>query len=321
MPTMPTMPTVPITAQDIVALALIPGAGRNAIHTAIRLAQRHARPLSDLFGLTTQEILALSGPGETSIAAPLAACGEAEAERAVYLLKLAGQWSIRHWTCQEPGYPVYLRSTLGNQAPPILFYQGNEALLDEQGAAIVGTRRPSLEGREWARKAAELFAEEGVTAVSGGAAGIDTEAHEAALRADGNTVVILPEGLHAHQTPRPLQRGLENGQVLLVSEFLPTAAWATPQAITRNRSIAACGRLTCVIEPGKKGGSVYTAEQTLAQGKPVFYWGGACRDGFLRNEPNAHPLGGRYGNLHRDDLIRGLTPPDPPPCQSDLFDT
>ncbi len=101
------MPSVPIAAQDIVVLALIPGAGRNAIHTAIhtaiRRAQRHARPLSGfLDSRRAQEILTLSGPGETSIAAPLAACGEAEVERAVYLLKLAEQWSIRYQTISRP---------------------------------------------------------------------------------------------------------------------------------------------------------------------------------------------------------------------------
>jgi DNA processing protein len=310
-------PAIPI--QDLVALSLVRGAGRKVIQDAIRLVKRHACPLDHFFGQTARELLARTGPEGQRVAAALAACGDAERERAEYQLKLAAQSGIRHWTCLEPSYPPFLREALGAQAPPFLFYQGNEALLLERGAAIVGTRRPSLEGRDWARKAAGLFAEEGVTVVSGGAAGIDTEAHQAALQGDGTTVVVLPEGLHIHSVARPIQGGLERGQVLLLSEFLPACGWATPQAITRNRTIAACGRLTCVIEPGKKGGSMYTAQQTLAQGKPVFYWGGACRDGFLKGEAGAQKLGGRYGDLHSDALLRALAPTAPAPSQGDLF--
>jgi len=309
----------PISIRDLVALSLVPGAGRKVIRDAIQLAERHVRPLDHFFGQATRELLALTGPEGQRVAAALAACGDAERERATVQLKLAAQSDIRHWTCLAPSYPPFLRESLGAQAPPFLFYRGNEALLLERGAAIVGTRRPSQEGREWARKAAGLFAAEGVTVVSGGAAGIDTEAHHAALQGDGTTIVVLPEGLHTHSVARPFQGGLERGQVLLLSEFLPACGWATPQAITRNRTIAACGRLTCVIEPGKKGGSMYTAEQTLAQGKPVFYWGGACRDGFLRGETGAHRLGGRYGDLHSGALLRALATTPPGPSQGDLF--
>lgn len=311
--------TTSVTARELIALSLVSGAGRKVVHTAIQIARRRQIALESLFGQDRAELLALTGPGEQAVAEPLSRVGTPEQERALYLLQLADEWGIQHWTCEAEAYPCFLRERLGTQAPPFLFYQGNESLVAEPGAAIVGTRKASLEGKGWARKAAVLFAEEGVPVVSGGAAGIDLEAHGAALRADGTTVVWLPEGLHAYQAPPVLRTGLENGQALLVSEFLPTAAWATPQAITRNRSIAACAHLTCVIEPGKKGGSMYTAEQTLAQDKPVFYWGGACRDGFLKNEAGAHPLGGRYGELYREKLLAALSPPESAPRQGDLF--
>lgn len=314
-----TMSLTPIPIHNLIALSLVSGAGRKVVHTAIQIARRRQIALEHLFGQDRAELLALAGPGEQAVAEPLSRVGAAEQERALFLLQLADEWGIQHWTCEATAYPSFLSRCLGTQAPPFLFYQGNESLIAEPGAGIVGTRRPSLEGKDWARKAAGLFAEEGVTVVSGGAAGIDLEAHGAALRADGTTVVWLPEGLHAYQAPPVLRTGVENGQALLVSEFLPTAAWATPQAITRNRSIAACACLACVIEPGKKGGSMYTAEQTLAQDKPVFYWGGSCRDGFLKHERAAHPLGGRYGDLHREELLAALVPPEAAPSQGDLF--
>lgn len=277
-------------ARDIIALTLVAGAGRKVIHTALQVAGRLGVPLRSLFGLPVAELVTRAAAAESDIAAPLHACGAKEAEVAGWILGLSEQHGFRLWTCQSSDYPGYLSKALGYQAPPLLFYQGNEALVAAQGAAIVGTRRPSLEGRAWAVAAARLFAREGVTVVSGGAAGIDLEAHQAVLKADGTTIVVLPEGLHAYQPPPAIQRGLENGQVLLVSEFLPVNAWQTHRAMTRNRTIAASVRSVCVIEPGAKGGSMFTAEESLALGRPVFYWGGACRDGALRGRHLALPL-------------------------------
>jgi len=284
------MKNTPATPADLIALTLTDRAGRQAIHRAIQLANRAERPLGTLLGAPVKALLDLAAPGEEAAAAALGACGEHERQRAAAILSLCAAAGIRCWTCLDPGYPRFLREHLADQAPPLLFYQGNEALLEARGAGIVGRRKPSMEGAGWARAAAGHFAEEGVTVVSGGADGIDLEAHRAALKADGTTVVILPEGLHAHHADTAIRTGLRNGQCLLVSEFLPSDDWRTHRAMTRNRTIAACSRMICVIEPRATGGSMFTAEQALAQGKPVFYWGGACRDGALRDRHGAFPL-------------------------------
>ena len=61
--------------------------------------------------------------------------------------------------------------------------------------AIVGTRKATTQGKFLARNVAEQLARRGMVIVSGLAMGIDTAAHEGALRAQGKTIAVLPCGL------------------------------------------------------------------------------------------------------------------------------
>src|SRR5699024_10520052 len=77
--------------------------------------------------------------------------------------------------------------------PPLLFAKGNLDLLQSpKNIAIVGTRKPTKIGVKSAEKIATTFAEMDYTIVSGLALGIDTAAHEGALRIeDGKTIAVL----------------------------------------------------------------------------------------------------------------------------------
>lgn len=310
---------MPTDSTSIIALSFVSGAGRATIHRAVRLATRAERPLAALFGLPVAELLRLAAPGEEHAASMVARCGEDELARARWVLGWAEECAMRHWALGESHYPAGIAETLGDQAPPILFYKGNEALVEARCAAIVGTRSPSLEGVSHARAAARLFSAQGVPVASGGARGIDQEAHHATLAADGTTIVVAPEGIHSFEASVPLSRGLAAGRVLLVSEFLPGAGWHTHQAMARNRTVAALAHLLCVIEPKPKGGTQYTAEQALASGRPVFYWGGACRDGALRHESGARPLLSRRNRIDEVALLAALENASHGEAQLEMF--
>src|SRR5690606_37456671 len=58
--------------------------------------------------------------------------------------------------------------------------------------AVVGTRRPTPQASDFAFERAHELAQTGAVVVSGGALGIDTAAHEGALRAGGATLVVAP---------------------------------------------------------------------------------------------------------------------------------
>jgi len=88
------------------------------------------------------------------------------------LPELASEMGI--WVIQidDPDYPRHL--TPFTDAPPLLFVRGDLNGDDGNAVAIVGSRRATNYGFEQAGRFARVFAEHGLTLISGGAIGIDT---------------------------------------------------------------------------------------------------------------------------------------------------
>ena len=91
--------------------------------------------------------------------------------------------------------------------------------------SIVGARASTGAGNRCARNMAAFVAAAGVTVVSGGAIGIDIEAHRGALSARGRTICILAGGVC---NPYPACHGSDfraviDGGGALISEVAPTA--------------------------------------------------------------------------------------------------
>src|SRR5690606_36714696 len=74
----------------------------------------------------------------------------------------------------------------------VLYLRG--ALPAGPSVAVVGTRTPTAEARDFAEALSAELASSGVFVLSGGAEGIDTAAHQGALNAQGRTVVVAPAG-------------------------------------------------------------------------------------------------------------------------------
>ncbi|NLT56732.1 MAG: DNA-processing protein DprA, partial [Actinomycetales bacterium] len=95
-------------------------------------------------------------------------------------------------TFMDDAYPAQLRDV--HQMPPVLFTRGR-LLAGDLGVCVVGSRSASPRGRELAGEVATALAGEGLSVVSGLAAGIDRAAHEAALAAGGRTVAVIGTGI------------------------------------------------------------------------------------------------------------------------------
>ena len=167
-------------------------------------------------------------------------------------------------------YPARLREL--RNLPPVLFVWGDETvLLREAQIAVVGTRKASAYGLRVASLLTEALAKSGMVVVSGGALGVDSAAHEGALRAGGKTIAVLGCGLgtdYLRENGGLRRRIAQNGAV--ISEFLPYAPASRTTFPLRNRVISALAPGTVVIEAGEHSGSLITARCAMEQGRDLF---------------------------------------------------
>lgn len=156
--------------------------------------------------------------------------------------------------------------------PLVLYVLGDESsLLDHVHIAIVGTRKASAYGTEVTQRMSYSLAKAGVTIVSGGALGIDSEAHAGAMLAKGRTVCVLGCGIYCDylKANAPLRRAITRYGAV-ISEypiFAPASKITFP---IRNRLISGLSLGVIVVEAGERSGSLITARVAAEQGKDVF---------------------------------------------------
>ena len=167
----------------------------------------------------------------------------------------------------DPNYPARLREI--HQAPPLLFAVG-QLRANDRAIAIVGSRKASDRGLKIASTIADALARQGVTVLSGLAAGIDAAAHTAALAISGRTVAIIGTGI-TKQYPaanRALQQQImERGLVL--SQFWPDAPPQPQNFLMRNAVMSGYGLATVVVEASEHSGARAQARMAVEHGRPV----------------------------------------------------
>jgi DNA processing protein len=187
------------------------------------------------------------------------------------LLARLSKLGVAPLTTEDPGYPGRLRQI--DLAPPVLFVTGDPAVLEAPRAvAVVGTRRPTAEGRQTAARIGGVLAAVGATVVSGLAVGIDGSAHAGALLANGLTVAVLGSG-HAHLYPaahETLAREIVRSGGAVIAELPPDARPRPAGFPRRNRIIAGLADATVVVEAGERSGALITAGWAMEQGRAVF---------------------------------------------------
>lgn len=170
----------------------------------------------------------------------------------------------------DPLYPVRL-SKIDNP-PAVLYCRGRLPDFDTSlTIAMVGTRHATAYGKMTSHVISGSLAKVGVVIVSGGAVGIDSLSHTAALEAGGVTVCVLGCGLnypYLMSNQKLREHIAVHGAVL--SEYppdYPPGKYTFPE---RNRIISGLSDGVVVVEAGVKSGSLITARCAAEQGRDVF---------------------------------------------------
>lgn len=167
------------------------------------------------------------------------------------------------------GYPQNLEPL--PDPPIVLFYTGEIKQSDNRAVAVVGTRKTTNYGKRATTRLVEEISRAGITIISGMARGIDSEAHRAALQADGRTIAVMGTGHHTIYPPEnvKLKKKIEeNGAV--ISEYPPGYEALKRNFLERNRIIAGISLGTIVVEAPKKSGALNTASHAANYNREVF---------------------------------------------------
>lgn len=277
---------------DAIALAQLPGVG-----------SARFRVLLARFGT----------PADALRAHPPAAADRARRAADAIVARLRRAGGSAH-VVGASGYPVALLDL--PDPPPLLYAVGRLELLGRPTVAIVGTREAAPYARRVARHLAGAAARAGAVVLSGLARGIDGEAHEGAIAADGDTVAVLGTGPDVAY-PRAhlaLHRAIaERG--LLLSE-LPFGDRADAGSFPRrNRLIAALADVTVVVQAGHRSGALITAAHALELGRAVAAVPGPIDEGGFAGS-NLLLRDGAHVIADAADLLQllGVTPAGRPPA-------
>lgn len=177
----------------------------------------------------------------------------------------------------EKNFPSRLK--YHTDAPMLLYFKGKADLNKKKVIAIVGTRQPSAYGKIICEEFIDQIQSHDILIISGLAYGIDAIAHRRCVALNIANIAVLGHGLQvlypaAH---RNLARNIQQNGGLL-TEYISEALPEREHFPMRNRIIAGLCDVLLVVETGKKGGSMISAQIANSYHKDVFAFPGRIND-------------------------------------------
>lgn len=241
---------------------------RIALTIALRNQPKRARTLLDTYDSAT-----------TAIQQHPEFVSRAILQRAEQEAAFIEQHNIQTYFYKDDTYPYRLAQCV--DAPLVLYSKGNINPNPKHAVSIVGTRRPTENGKDWCRRFVLELAQQvpELTIISGLAYGIDVVAHKAAIEADIPTLIIPAHGLdriypalHRNVAVAALQHGG------ILTEYPHLTEPERYNFVARNRIIAGLADAVVVVESKDKGGSLITAQMAQDYSRDVFALPGRYND-------------------------------------------
>ena len=218
-----------------------------------------------IFNATSSQLKGVKGVGDAIVSTLRSWSTHLDLDKQLERMEKSG---IRFVITEADEYPALLREIYD---PPIGLYWKGDYELDRPAVAIVGSRKTSVYGRQVARKLGRELARCGFCVVSGGARGVDTEAHKGALEVDGKTIAVMGCGMDIVYPAENFELFNQISQTgAVVSEF-PFGRRADRQTFPmRNRIVSGMCQGLIVVESDLYGGSMISARFAAEQGRTVF---------------------------------------------------
>jgi DNA processing protein len=256
-----------------IALTLVPGIGcKNA-----KKLVSYCGGVDAVFTGNSKKLLKIPGIGDSTVNALSAKNLIEIMKRAEKETRFIEKNGINPVFYLDKTYPERLKHCI--DSPIMLYYKGNADLNANRIISIVGTRRNTPYGKWCCQKIVEELSDYEVLVVSGLAYGIDSCSHKVALDKGLMTVGILAHGLdmiYPALNKSLAERMLVQGGLL--TEFISATQPDRMNFPKRNRIIAGMSDAVVVIEAGKKGGALITAEIANSYNRDVFAVPGRVND-------------------------------------------
>lgn len=177
----------------------------------------------------------------------------------------------------HPEYPETLKNIKWPKkylAPRILFHVGValRSINLKRCVGVAGRRLCSDHASKIAYDVGAQLAKHNYVTVSGLAIGVDSEAHKGAIDNGGLTIAVLPwlTPIYPPENLNLAKKIKEHGCLLSECYRKPKSGNIKWRIIERNKIISGLSRCLVIVETGKKGGTIRTAEIALEMKKRVF---------------------------------------------------
>ena len=181
----------------------------------------------------------------------------------------------------DPDYPERLKMI--KDSPILLYAKGNANLNPKRSLAIVGTRKPTAEGKSITEEIVSGLSGYEVQIVSGLAYGIDITAHRSCIQNSVSTIGVMGTGLDQiyPATHKGTAKSMQDLGAILTEFPIQSKADAVHFPM-RNRIIAGMCDALLVVESAIKGGSMITAQMAIDYQKDLFAIPGRVQDTYSK---------------------------------------
>lgn len=248
--------------ETLIALLEIPGMGRRKTRSLIN-------HLPEIDEMTFRDIVKV-GCDQRLIKEPISRASlKISQDRAKEILEKNDRYGIKTISFWDDHYPKAFNFADG---PILIYYRGDqESLNNGRRVAVIGSRKPSKIGREFAFSMGKSLAKEKTIVVSGLAIGCDSAAHRGCLLENGQTIAFLPSGL---LNIYPFENNYLAEEILakkgcLLSEYPLDAKPKAFHFVERDRLQAGVSDYVVVSSFSQTGGTLHTLKYAHSYSKKI----------------------------------------------------